>query len=45
MYGRGFWIRFKEVGLAIDWMPLGGGDGPVIGYVTKFYAEGGRNCG
>lgn len=25
-----FWIKFKEVGLALDWMLLGGGDGPMI---------------
>lgn len=31
------------MGLALDWMLLEDGDGPMIGYVTKFYAEGGRN--
>lgn len=29
------------MGLALDWMILGGGDGPMIGYPTKSYAEGG----
>lgn len=41
VYVTWFWIRFKEVQLALDCMFLGGGDGPMIGYLTKSYAEGG----